>query len=124
MTIQEATIAIQEQGRDETVKLAESVREGAAEAETSSLDFDKELSAYVDRQLDDQTGDGQGLAVPIAVGAIKAVRAGNFGEDAKSVPAYEVAVKACEYVDRLRTLKRLGEKKITEEEAAEEASVK
>jgi len=122
MTIQEATKAIQEKGLDETVKVAESVSEGAAETESGGFDFDKELSAYVDKQLDDQAGDGQGLAIPIAVGAIKAARAGLFGEEAKTVSAYEVGVKACEHVDRLKTLKRLGEKKITEEEAAEEAS--
>ena len=95
MMIQEATKAIQEKGVDETVKLAESVREGAAEAESGSFDFDKELSAYVDKQLDDQAGDGQGLTIPIAVGAVKAARGGCFGEEAKTVPAYEVAVKAC-----------------------------
>ncbi|MBE6381987.1 MAG: hypothetical protein E7049_03110 [Lentisphaerae bacterium] len=122
MTIQEATKAVQERGLDETVKFAESVHEGAVEAESNGLHFDKELSAYVDRQLDEQVGDEKGLAVPIAVGAVKAARAGCFGKEAKSVSAYEVAVKACEYVDRLKTLKRLGENKITEEEAAEEAS--
>ena len=122
MNIQEATKAVQERGLDETVKFAESVYEGAVEAESNGLDFDKELSAYVDRQLDEQVGDEKGLAVPIAVGAVKAARAGCFGKEAKSVSAYEVAVKACEHVDRLKTLKRLGENKITEEEAAEEAS--
>lgn len=122
MTIQEATKAVQERGLDETVKFAESVCEGALEVESNGLDFDKELSAYVDRQLDEQVCDEKGLAVPIAVGAVKAARAGCFGEEAKFVSAYEVAVKACEHVDRLKTLKLRGENKITEEEAAEEIS--
>ena len=122
MTIQEATKAVQNNGLIETVALAESVRAGATDAETGSSNFDKELSAYVDRHLDDQAGDVRDIAVPMAVGAVRAAMAGLFGEEAKSVPPYEVAVKTCEYVDRVKTLRRLGEGKITEEEAAEEAS--
>lgn len=122
MTIQEATKAIQDNGLIETVTLAEGVQDGAMEAEKGSSNFDKELSAYIDRQLDDQSGDSRDVAIPVAVGAVKAAKAGHFGEEAKAIPPYEVAVKTCEYVDRVKTLRRLGEGKITEEEAAEEAS--